>query len=162
MILVLLGTQDKSFSRLLAEVDRQIGNGTIREKVVVQAGHTAYASENMEIFSFIPKEQMESLILEARIVITHAGVGSILECLRLGKKTIAAARLRAFREHTNDHQLEILKVFGDQGCILALNQVSDLHEALLKAESFEVPPFVSNQSRFLAGLEKHIDSLLGL
>ena len=40
MILVTLGTQDKSFSRLLEAIDREIENGTIKEKVVVQAGLT--------------------------------------------------------------------------------------------------------------------------
>ena len=38
MILVLLGTQNNSFHRLLEEVENNIKDGTINEKVVVQAG----------------------------------------------------------------------------------------------------------------------------
>ena len=38
MILVVLGTQDKQFTRLLEAVDREIEKGVIKEKVVVQAG----------------------------------------------------------------------------------------------------------------------------
>ena len=37
MIFVTLGTQDKGFPRLLEAIDREILNGTIKEKVVVQA-----------------------------------------------------------------------------------------------------------------------------
>ena len=54
MILVTLGTQDKSFKRLLEAIDKQINAGKIKDKVVVQAGLTKYSSDNMEIFDFIP------------------------------------------------------------------------------------------------------------
>ena len=50
MILVTLGTQDKSFVRLLKAIDREIKKGNIKEKVIVQAGYTKYNSKNMEIF----------------------------------------------------------------------------------------------------------------
>ena len=40
MILVTLGTQDKPFRRLLEELQREIDNGIIKDKVVVQAGCT--------------------------------------------------------------------------------------------------------------------------
>ena len=42
MILVTLGTQDKSFVRLLKAIDREIKKGNIKEKVIVQAGYTKY------------------------------------------------------------------------------------------------------------------------
>lgn len=40
MILVLLGTQNNSFSRLLEEVERCINSNIIKEEVIVQAGYT--------------------------------------------------------------------------------------------------------------------------
>ena len=42
MIFVTLGTQDKSFRRLLVEIDRLIEKGVIKDRVVVQAGDTEY------------------------------------------------------------------------------------------------------------------------
>ena len=53
MILVTLGTQDKPFNRLLDAVQKQIDNGVITDKVVVQAGYTRYESNNMKIYSLI-------------------------------------------------------------------------------------------------------------
>ena len=50
MILVTLGTQDKQFKRLLDAVEEQINLKNIKDKVIVQAGHTKYESKNMEIF----------------------------------------------------------------------------------------------------------------
>ena len=42
MILVTLGTQDKSFERLLKALDQLIEKKVIQEEVVVQAGYTNY------------------------------------------------------------------------------------------------------------------------
>ena len=86
MILVMLGTQNNSFHRLLEEIDRLINRGVIQEKVIVQAGYTKYMSENMEIFGLLPQEELEKYQEEADLIITHGGVGSIISSLRLGKK----------------------------------------------------------------------------
>ena len=102
MILVTLGTQDKSFERLLKAVQKAIDEGYIKEKVVVQAGYTEFTSKDMEIFDFIPRDRFDELIEKCDILITHAGVGSILTGLNNGKKVIAAARLSEYKEHIND------------------------------------------------------------
>ena len=89
MILVTLGTQDKDFSRLLKAVDKQIENGTIKEKVIVQAGSTEYKSKNMKIFDLISGDEFEKLLSKASLVITHGGVGTILTALKNNKKVLA-------------------------------------------------------------------------
>ena len=61
MILVMLGTQNNSFHRLLEEIDKLINDGQIKEEVVVQAGYTKYESANMKIFDFISSEELEKL-----------------------------------------------------------------------------------------------------
>ena len=81
MILVLLGTQNNSFHRLLEEIEKDIKNGLIKEKVLVQAGCTKFKSKDMEIFDFVSREKIEKLIEESSYVICHGGVGSILSSL---------------------------------------------------------------------------------
>ena len=61
MILVTLGTQDKSFSRLLSAIQKQIDLGIIKDKVVVQAGCTKFESKDMEIFDLIPMDDFDKL-----------------------------------------------------------------------------------------------------
>ena len=53
MILITLGTQDKQFTRLLNVVQNEIDKGNIKDKVIVQAGHTKFESNDMEIFDLI-------------------------------------------------------------------------------------------------------------
>jgi len=63
MIFVTLGTQDKGFPRLLEAIDREIENGNITEKVIVQAGYTKYSSKNMEILDYIQADLFDNYIL---------------------------------------------------------------------------------------------------
>ena len=120
MILVILGTQDKQFPRLLEAIDREINKGTIKDKVVVQAGQTKYESKNMEIFDLLPAPEFDKLMDKADLIITHGGAGSILGAIKRGKKVIAAARLAQYKEHHNDHQKQIIGEFASQGYILGL------------------------------------------
>ena len=92
MILVVLGTQDKQFDRLLKDVDKLIDDKVINDKVVVQAGQTKYESKNMEIFDLIPAPEFEELLDKADLVITHGGAGTILSAIKKGKRIIAKVR----------------------------------------------------------------------
>ena len=108
MILVLLGTQNNSFSRLLEEVERCINSNIIKEEVIVQAGYTKFKSKHMKIFDLISTKKLEELQDKANIIITHGGVGSIVSSIKKGKKVIAIPRLHKYGEHVNDHQKEML------------------------------------------------------
>ena len=59
MVFVTLGTQDKVFTRLLKNIDKEIDNGNIKGEVIVQAGFTKYESKNMKVFDLLPKEDFD-------------------------------------------------------------------------------------------------------
>ena len=158
MILVTLGTQDKSFKRLLEAVEKQIDKGTIKDKVVVQAGLTKYQSDKMEIFDFIPVSKFDDLIKSCDILITHAGVGSIITGLKNNKKVIAAARLKKYHEHTNDHQLQIVDNFAKSGYIIPLENFDELDKAISKAKKFKPKPYESNTKNFVKLIKDYIDN----
>lgn len=145
LILVTLGTQDKSFERLVKAIDKEINNGNIKDKVVVQAGYTKYKSDNMEIFDFVGPSELDKLMKKADILITHGGVGSILGALKYDKPVIAAARLARYKEHTNDHQKQIIAEFAKEGYILELDDFSELVEVLKKAKKFKPKKYRSNK-----------------
>ncbi len=157
MILVTLGTQDKQFTRLLEAVEKQIELGNIKDEVVVQAGFTKFNSKNMEIFDYIPIDKFNELLDKADIIITHGGVGTIITGIKEGKKVIAAARLAKYGEHTNDHQLQILDNFGDEGYILPIYNLENLDKVLEKAKTFEPKKFKSNNLEFINSLREEIE-----
>ena len=53
MVLVLLGTQNNSFERLLKEVEKCIEQNIISEEVIVQAGFTKFKSNKMKILDMV-------------------------------------------------------------------------------------------------------------
>lgn len=159
MIFVTLGTQDKSFSRLLKAIDKEIEKGTIKDKVVVQAGLTKYKSKNMEIFDLIPADKFDQYIEKSDLVITHGGAGSILTALKKNKKVIAAARLSKYKEHTNDHQKQIVKEFSDEGYILELNDFNKLGKLIEKSKKFKPKKFMSNTKNMIKLLEDYIEDV---
>lgn len=158
MILVTLGTQDKSFKRLLEAIQNQINLGNIKEKVVVQAGYTKFKSNDMEIFELIPMDEFDSLIKECDLLITHGGVGSIITGLKNNKKVIAAARLEKYGEHTNDHQLQIIDNFTKAGYILPLDDFDKLDEVLKNVEKFSPNKYQSNTKNMQKLVEDYINS----
>lgn len=157
LILVTLGTQDKKFSRLLEAVQKQIALGNIKDKVIVQAGCTSFQSKDMEVFDLIPMDRFAELIKECNLLITHGGVGSIIEGLKNSKVVIAAPRLKKYKEHTNDHQLQIIENFSEEGFILPLYDFDKLDEILIKSKKFIPKKYISNTSKFLSLIEKQID-----
>ena len=157
MILVTLGTQDKGFPRLLEAVEKQIKNGNIKEKVIVQAGLTEYETKNMEMFDLVPQKEFDKYIDEARLIITHGGAGSILTAVKKGKKVIAAARLAKYKEHNNDHQLQIVEEFSKKGYILKLDNFDDLDKVLEKAKTFKPKKYISNTKNIENLVTKYIE-----
>ena len=157
MIFVVLGTQDKQFTRLLKAVDKEIEKGTIKGEVVVQAGQTKYESSNMKIFDLVSAPEFDRLMDEADIVITHGGAGSILGAIKRGKKVIATPRLAKYKEHHNDHQKQIIKEFSKQGYLLELEDFNDLGEIIKKIKKFEPKTFVSNTNNMIKLIENYIE-----
>ncbi len=154
MILVTLGTQDQKFYRLLDYIEMS----HINDRIVVQAGGSNdYKSKKMEIFKFIDYDEMNKLIDEADVIITHGGTGSILTPLKKGKKVIACARLEKYQEHINDHQKEIVTLFKNEGYILELNEENKLDDLMKEMKKFKVKKYISNTDNFITGLKKLID-----
>ena len=157
MILVMLGTQNNSFHRLLDQIEQLIEKEVIQEEVIVQAGYTKYKSKNMEIFDLIPKDEIKRYQQEASYIITHGGAGSIITSLKLDKKVIAVPRKHEYDEHVNNHQEEIVELFNKKGYILGINDVSELEDAIKKIPSFVPVKYRSDNSKMLSIIENFIN-----
>lgn len=156
MIYVSLGTQDKKFPRLLQEVDKLIDKGIIKDEVVAQIGQTKYESKNMKLYDYLSKEDVLKYMNESRFIICHGGVGTILDALKLNKKVIAVARLKLYKEHVNDHQLQIIREYTKLGYIL--DGTYDLEKAIFDVNEFIPNQYVSNNENFIKQLEDYIDN----
>lgn len=112
----------------------------------------------MQIFDLIAREDLDKKKQEARIIITHGGVGSIVGSLKMNKKIIAVPRLKQYGEHVNDHQKQIVENFDKQGYIKGVFDIKDLKQALQEIESFTPKKFESNTQSIINIVENYIDT----
>ncbi len=155
MIFVTLGTQDKSFTRLLEMIQKQIDLGVIKDKVIVQAGYTKFSSDDMEIFDYVSGDDFNKYIKECKFLITHGGAGNIFSGLREHKKIIAVPRLSKYGEHTNDHQIQIIDNFVKNGYILTCDN-NDLGASLKQIKHFKPKEWEFNNKKLLNKIDEYI------
>lgn len=107
MIVITVGLEKYPFNRLLRNMDEWVGNQSIREPVFAQIGHSTYLPRHLEYCRFLPFDEMRKQIQKADRVICHAGVGTILLSLRLGRHPLVIPRHAEFGEQVDDHQLDL-------------------------------------------------------
>ena len=157
MILVLLGTKSNSFHRLLEAIDENIQKGIIEEEVIVQAGSTKYESNQMTIFDLVSMEDIKTYQENARVIVTHGGVGSIVSSLKMGKKVIAVPRQKMYAEHVNDHQKQIIQTFDQEGYIKGVEDLTKLGKALQEIEDFTPKKYESHTDHIIDLITNFID-----
>ena len=157
MIFVTLGTQDKPFKRLLEEIDKCILKGIIKDKVIVQAGCTKIVTKRMTLFNQIEYDKFIEYIKNCDLLITHGGVGSIIDGLKYNKKIIAIPRLAKYEEAANDHQTQIIENFSKEGYIIGIKDPKYLNEGLNSIKGFKPKKYISNNELFVKDLISYID-----
>ena len=158
MIFVMLGTQNNSFHRLLEKIEECIDKNIINDSVVVQSGNTEYKSDKMKLYDFLSSDEMNKNISDADYIITHGGVGSIIDALNKNKKVIAVSRKAKYKEHVNDHQIQIVQEFNSKGYIIGIDDVDNLEEAISKIDDFHPNKYMSNNKNFVKIIEEYIDN----
>ena len=108
------------------------------------------------MLDLVNEEEFKKLVKECDLLITHGGVGSILEGIKQHKKIIAVPRKKEYKEHTNDHQLQIVKEFSRLSYIIAIEDVKELSNALEQSKTFKPKTFQSNTKYFIDSLENYI------
>jgi UDP-N-acetylglucosamine transferase subunit ALG13 len=103
MILLSVGTQ-LPFDRLVRAVDEWAFEAG-RTDVVGQVGPSTYTAKALKAFPFLGPDEFRDLQLAATVMISHAGMGSILTALEYGKPIIIMPRDHLRGEHRNSHQL---------------------------------------------------------
>lgn len=152
MIFLTVGTQKFQFNRLLQAVDQLIEAGVIQDKVVAQCGHSTYVPRNYEAHMFMDSDRFEQTMQNCDLLITHSGVGTILNGIGLKKKIIVVPRKKALSEHVDDHQQEIATAFEKLGCVCVCRQIVDLEKCYRDIQSTctaEVQLHFSNTAKFL-------------
>lgn len=142
MIFVTVGTQ-LPFERLVRAVDQWAGENK-QTKVFIQSGETSYIPLNCEFKAYTEPSEWEELFVEASVVVSHAGMGTILKSIDFAKPLIIMPRKASLGEHRNDHQLATAEKFVHlQNVKVVLDDLA-LFEALNAPEKLKVDLNTSN------------------
>jgi beta-1,4-N-acetylglucosaminyltransferase len=130
VILVTVGTNEAPFDRLLRAVETL----STDEEIVVQHGSSAVIPANAaRTFDFLLFDDLVREMGASRVVVTHAGIGSIMTALSCGRRPVVAARLVAHREAVDDHQLPVARRLEEAGLVTLVEDLAQLEEAVVKA-----------------------------
>jgi len=138
-VFLTLGTRDEPFTRLLQGVEELVKKGTIKEKVIVQAGHTKYRSDHMEIFDFCAPEKIGELILNAKYVITQESAGIGTQCLKHRTKFIVMPRDYQYAElpTQSDMNEDLQYRLEELGYTKVVTDTDELEKAILSREDIK-------------------------
>ena len=156
MIFVTIGNSTWNFTRLVKEIDSIAGK--IDEEIIMQIGHTEYEPKNTRYFKFISKEKIEKLYESARVVISHAGIGSIISASRHNKPIILVPRRKKYGEHFDDHQVEIAGEMEKEGRITVVHDVEELEAVLTNVSAGSVAK-VEKDDRLVRELKDYLYQL---
>ncbi len=127
MIFATVGTHGQPFTRFLAALSG------LDDDVIVQYGHNAPPAGVREAVAFMPFDVLNAHMREADVVVTHAGVGSVLCAREAGHVPVVVPRLHRYDEHVDDHQLELVAALGVGEHIVPVMDIADLRAAVEKA-----------------------------
>ena len=128
MIFATMGTQIP-FDRFLRMLD-QVAPLLKGEQIIAQTIPGHYKPTNFETVGLIGTELFTRYIESARIIVSHAGMGTIINALTARKPIVVVPRMASLGEHRNEHQLATARRLGEMGFVHVANDATQLLDAL--------------------------------
>lgn len=141
MVFATIGTSEP-FDRLVRALDA-LPDG---EDLVVQTGLSLVRLRRATYLPFLPYGEVVAHVRRARVVVTHAGAGSVMTCLGQGKRPIVVPRLRRFGETADDHQLTFGRRLAAAGLVTLVEDTRLLADAVQTAPGAPPSPLSTAES----------------
>lgn len=160
-VFVTVGTDHHPFDRVIAWVDDWAA--TADERAFVQHGASRPPSV-AEGAAFVGHDELLTRIRDARVVVSHGGPGTIVDCLRSGKKPIVVPRDPEHGEHVDDHQIRFTRRLASSGYIHLAGSPEEFRSlvdgALAGTVSVEAPALDSSVERATAAFAAVAEDLV--
>jgi UDP-N-acetylglucosamine transferase subunit ALG13 len=111
--------------------------------MLIQRGTSTTCPRGARSVDFLPFDELMNHIRAARVVVTHAGVGSILAVNSVGKRPIVVPRLRRFGEAVDDHQLSFARRLDRAGLIVLVEDLRELPAVIARTSAIAQAPNTS-------------------
>jgi UDP-N-acetylglucosamine transferase subunit ALG13 len=124
VIFVTCGSTILGFDRMMSALtalpaaDLHVQHGTAEPPACAQA------------YAFLPFWTILQKMQEADVVVSHAGVGSIMCAVRAGHTPVIFPRLKRYSETVDDHQAELATALAKRGTAVVAWSADDLASAV--------------------------------
>lgn len=135
-VVVTLGTmQNYGFRRAVEAVLRSLRQlPEYPESILWQTGCTDLTGLGISGRVTVPSQELSQAMADADLVIAHAGVGSALSSLAMGKCPVLLPRNAAYGEHVDNHQSMVAHHLSTRGLAIVRDPnalvVEDLYQAM--------------------------------
>lgn len=160
MIFVVLGTQKFQLNRLLKELDRYVKEENITEEIFAQIGNSDYLPQNFSYEKFLNKEEFDSKIRQADLIIAHSGVGTIITSLQAKRPVLVYPRLAKYHEHVDDHQLQIAEAFEKKDYVMCCRENDSLKEKITVCRNHAFSHYESQTRHIIDLINQFIDGMV--
>nr|WP_314900870.1 glycosyltransferase [uncultured Deefgea sp.] len=140
MIFATVGTQ-LAFDRMM-DVLNDWASSNPNQKIIAQIGPSEKKFANLNCVNFVPPDLSNQYFKDSRLIVAHAGMGSVLTALKFHKPIIIFPRRAALGEHRNEHQLATAGWLEKKASIFVawdeakLIELLDHSHSLLSGEGF--------------------------
>jgi len=131
MIFVTIGTQ-APFDRFIKIIDEVAPQ--INEEIIAQVYKCGFTPKNIMTVDFLAPDEFYNLFDKADLIISHAGMGTILSALQKHKPIIIFPRIAALGEHRNEHQLATAEKFKELGSVYVAMNEQELKELMFRKD----------------------------
>lgn len=157
MIFATVGTQ-LPFDRMIRAIDKWNKKQELTD-CFAQVGVGGCAASHIAFAETLTPSQFAKQIAKCKVIVSHAGMGTILTALQIGKPIVVMPRLASLGEHRNDHQLATVEnLRGISGIYVAKNE-EELIRALDQVQSLDGGDKYSPHAQ--DGLLKAISNFVG-
>lgn len=144
MIFVTVGTHYLGFERLIKKMDEI--SCVIKDEVIMQTGYTNYEPKNTKWAKFFDIDEINDFYNKADIIISHAGAGTLINCLSIGKKIIVVPRFKKFNEHIDDQQLELAEALDKSNRAFVVYKIENITDSIIKIKNHKFKSFSRNEN----------------
>jgi len=144
VIFVTVGAQ-MPFDRLIKAVDSWAATHEGAD-IFAQVGNKEYHPKHIRWKTFIEPEEFKMVMREAKVIVAHAGTGSIIKALEYGKPILVMPRRADLHETRNDHQIATAERFQDMGSVAVAFDEKELYKRLDELDSIEPGRVISDSA----------------
>ncbi len=137
MIFVTVGT-DLPFDRMMKVID-DWARGNDRRDVFAQIGEGGWRPEFIEHAEFLQPPEFKKRFNEASLIISHAGMGTILSALMYQKPILVMPKRASLGEHRSEHQVATARKMMELGNVNVAFNEEELRSKLDRLDGL-IPP----------------------